>query len=68
MGGIPATAIDSSPPKHPNWLQFPPSDVFIGYQGAFPRVNELQHVFDHSPPCSAKVKNEKSYTSTPPMP
>jgi hypothetical protein len=66
-GGIPATAIDSSPPKHPNGLQCPPIDVFIGYQGAFPRANKPRHVVDDSPPSSAKVKNDRSYTSTPPV-
>jgi hypothetical protein len=68
VGGIPERAIDSSPPKHPNWFQCPPTDVFIGYQGAFPRLHKPRHVAYHSPPSNAKVKNERSYISTPSMP
>jgi hypothetical protein len=36
-----------------------------GYQGSFPGIKLLGHKADHSPPSSAKVKNEQSCTSTP---
>lgn len=61
VGGIPERAIDSSPPNLPNWLRCPPTDIFIGYQGAFPRVHKPRHVAYHSPPSNAKVKNEELY-------
>jgi hypothetical protein len=32
-----------------------------------PRINWLGREADHSPPCSAEVKNAWSYTSTPPI-
>ena len=40
-----------------------------GYWGSYPGgvvVKKPGHEFNHSPPFSAEVKNEWSYTSTPP--
>jgi hypothetical protein len=41
--------------------------VFNGYQGSFPGVKRPGREVNHSPPSSAEVKNEWSYTSTPPI-
>jgi hypothetical protein len=43
---------------------------FSGYRGSggsFPGIKLLEREFDSSPPCSAKVKNEWSYTSVLPV-
>jgi hypothetical protein len=32
-----------------------------------PGLKQLRHETDHSPPCSAEIKNAYSYTSTPPV-
>jgi hypothetical protein len=40
----------------------PTSFLFSGYQ----RIKQLEHEVDHSPPSSAKVKNARSSTSSPP--
>jgi hypothetical protein len=37
------------------------------YRDSFPGVKRLGGDVDHSPPYSAKVKNEWSYTATPPI-
>jgi len=39
--------------------------LFNGYQGSFPALKQLGHEINHSPPSSAEVKNDWSYTSTP---
>jgi len=36
-----------------------------GYQNSFPRVKRPEHEADHSPPSSAKTKNDWICTSTP---
>jgi hypothetical protein len=35
--------------------------------GFFSGVEQLRHEDDHSPPHSSKVKDERSYTCTPPI-
>jgi hypothetical protein len=67
MGGIPARGITFSLPKLPNWFRHPPSDIFIRYQGVFPRVNKPRHVVNLSSPSRANVKNERTYTSNSPL-
>jgi len=42
-----------------------PSLPTSGYQGLTPAVKQLGSEAHHSPPSSAKVKNEWSFTSTP---
>jgi len=49
--------------KCPGQLWGPPSLLFHGYQGSFPRVKELEHEVNHLPPSSTKVKNEWRNTS-----
>jgi len=44
----------------------PPSLPFNGYQGSSLGVKQTGHEVGPSPPSSAEVKNECSYTSTPP--
>jgi len=41
--------------------------LFNGYQGSLPALKQLGHEINHSPPSSAQVKNDWSYTSTPPV-
>jgi hypothetical protein len=51
----------------PDRLCGPPSLIFNGYRGLFPReVRRQRREADHSPPSSAKIKKMKIYTSTPP--
>ena len=38
-----------------------------GYRGSFPRVKLPVHEVDHPPSSSAEVKDEWSYTSSPPV-
>jgi hypothetical protein len=45
----------------------PPSPLINGYQGLFPQGKWLWCQVGHSPPISSEVKNECSYTSTPPV-
>jgi len=39
----------------------------MGTGGSFPALKQLWHEISHSPPSSAEVKNDWSYTSTPPV-
>jgi hypothetical protein len=52
-------------PKCPDRLCVPPSLLFDERQYVFPGSKAAERlVADHSPPCSAKVKSEWSYTSS----
>jgi hypothetical protein len=44
-----------------------PASYPMGTRGSFPGVKRPGREADHSPPCSAEVKNAWSYTSTPPI-
>ena len=44
-----------------------PSLLFNGHQGSFPGIKLPCFKVDHHLPSSAEVKNERSYTSTPPI-
>jgi len=44
-----------------------PSLLFNEYQGSLPEIQRLRPEADHLHPSSANVKNEWSYTSTPPI-
>ena len=55
-----------SPPKHTNQPWYPPSLLFDGYWNSFLGVLWAGHKVYHSPPSSAQVTNEWSYTSAPP--
>jgi hypothetical protein len=55
-----------SSPKCSDWLRGPPS-LINGYQGFFRRGPAAGHEGIHSPPFSAKVKNEWNYTYTTPI-
>jgi hypothetical protein len=50
-----------SSPNHPDWLWSLPSILF------FPGDKALWHDVDHSPLSSDEVKNDWSFTSTPPI-
>jgi hypothetical protein len=52
-------------PKCPHRVRGPPSFLFDRYRGSFPGVKQagVGGEVDHSPPSSAKYKNEWSYTS-----
>lgn len=53
-------------PKHPGLFWGPPSPLLSGsWRVLSPMVNWPGYEADHSPPCSAAVKNEWSYTSDP---
>ena len=49
-----------------DWLWAPASLLFSGYLDSFPGVKQPGRDAEHSLPPSAEVKNERSYTSTPP--
>jgi hypothetical protein len=55
-------------PRRPDWFWGPPSLLYNGYQGLFPRegVKRAGREADHSPRTSAEVKNPWICTSTPP--
>jgi hypothetical protein len=53
--------------KRPDSLLGPPGLLPNGYHGSLPLVKRPGREFDHSPPSSVEVKNEWSYTSTPPI-
>jgi hypothetical protein len=52
--------------NHPGWVSDPPSLQFM-YQDPCLRLGQLGHKADLSPPSGAEVKNEWSYTPTPPI-
>ena len=54
--------------KRPYWLWTSANLLFSGYLDSFPAVRRPWRDVDHSPPPSAEVKNERSYTSTSPPP
>jgi len=47
-----------------DWLWVPPSSYSMATKGSFSKIKVAEH--DHWPPHSAKMKNNWSYTSTPP--
>jgi hypothetical protein len=49
-----------SSPQRPDQLSGPKSLIFTVYWGSFPGVKQPEHELNHSPPTSAKVKNEFS--------
>jgi hypothetical protein len=50
----------------PDWIWDPPSLLFNKYRDSYLRAKRPEREVDHSPPSSAEVKNEWSYTSAPP--
>ena len=52
--------------KSPDRLWGPPSLLSNWYRCYFPGVKRPRRDVDHAPPSSTEVKNEWSYTSTPP--
>ena len=56
-----------SSPKRPNQLLGPISFLVDGYLCSFQRVKLAEREAAHSPASSAEVKNDWSYTSTPPL-
>jgi hypothetical protein len=53
--------------KRPGRLGDPTSHLFIGHRGSFPAVKRLGHEVNHSSPSNDEVKQEWSYTSSPPI-
>jgi hypothetical protein len=53
--------------KHPDHLWGPPSIVFSGYWGSFLGERQTWYEAKHLPASTAGVRNEWSYTSTPPV-
>jgi len=53
-------------PKSPRRLRAPPSLLFSGYRRPLPGVKRPGRGADHSFPYGATVKNECSFTSSPP--
>jgi len=51
----------------PDQLWGPPTLLFVRYWGLCPRGEAVRSWSCHSLPSSAKVKNDWSYTSTPPI-
>ena len=64
---IHAGARDLSLQKRPDWLWAPRSPLFSGYRVCFPDVMRLGREAVHPHPSSAEIKNEWSYTSSPPI-
>jgi len=54
-------------PKCPEQFWGPSSLVLNGYRGSFLGIKWLGCAADHSPPNSAEVKNEWSYTTSHPI-
>jgi hypothetical protein len=62
-----AQARSFSSPKHLGWLCSPPSLLVNGYWKVIsPGLKRLGREADHSFPSSAHVKNDRSYSSSPP--
>jgi len=53
--------------KRKDWLWIPPSLPFNEFRGSLPGVKRPELLVSHSPPSSAKVKNEWSNAFIPPM-
>jgi len=53
-------------PKRPYWLWGPSTLQSNGHHDSFPGLKRPGRAVDHSSPSSAKVKNELSYSFTPP--
>jgi len=53
-----------SSPNCTERLWSPPSLIRSGFRGSFPVVKQPEREVSHSPPFSAKVKNERDYTYT----
>lgn len=53
--------------KYPDSLWGPSSLQFIGQKVSFPGVKWLGLNVDHSLPSGAEARNERRYTSSPPM-
>jgi hypothetical protein len=64
---IPAGARNLSSPNHADQLCSPPSHLFNEHQGSFPQVKCPGSDVYHTPPSSAVVKSEYSYSSAPPI-
>jgi len=56
-----------SSPKRPNRLWDPPNLLISGYRRSLPEIKRLRCAYDIWNPSSADVKNEWSYTSSPPI-
>jgi len=59
------TARGSTPGRRKRFLSTQ-NLLFYFYRGSFSGIKQQDHNVDHSPPPLAEVKNEWSYTSTPP--
>jgi hypothetical protein len=64
---IPVWANIFSSPKRTDRLWGPPSIIFNGFRASLPGVKWFGRGVNHSLLSSAEVKNEWSYTSTPPI-
>jgi hypothetical protein len=53
-------------PPRPDRLWVQPSLIYNGYQSSLSGIRRPGPEANHQPPCSSKVKNACSYTSTPP--
>jgi len=62
-----AEARNLSSPNHVDQHCGPPGHLFNKHQGSFPWVKWPECDVYHTPPSSAKVKSEWSYTATPPI-
>ena len=54
-------------PERPDRLWGTPTFLLNGSRGSFPGLKRTGRDVDNSSPSSAEVKNEWSYTSTPPL-
>jgi hypothetical protein len=53
--------------KCTDWLWGSPSFLFSRYRVSFPAIKGPERGVNHPPPSNIEVKNECSYTSTPPV-